>query len=511
MATFGFDFPGPMPGRLLAWLGVRRKSLAGRSATVRWSLAALAVGCLSLAGYLAASSLAPGEPSYLGAGRRYSTDDLVKIARALDKQGVSYQQMDDRRIAVAADALDAAVAAVAKLDIGPRTLEELREEAGKSSIWETPHDKEVREQREQARVFERLINDLPGVDGSFVSINRPRQRLGLRPTVKPTAFVRVETEGGRELPFGVIESITAILTVSESGLSPRSITVMDRSGRTYLDAGNPALNALSTTRAREEELSRRIHEKLDWITGVGVDVRLVIAEPEEQPAPVAAETKVDPGLNDGATPTSPDIAVGVNQAMSIDLEPADPAPPAASPAAPPEPVAPEHRGRIWVRVPRSYYYNASFVPGHHEPSQDDIRALMVRTESHIRKAVELVIPESRTDAWDPVSIDVIQDELPIDRVPTVVSSNGSRRLVNDWAAAGAAGAAAAALVAVGTWIFSVRQPARRSASSRGSLRYHRGSPSTPPPTERVLEFVRRNPEAAFSVLNRWTSQGGGRS
>jgi hypothetical protein len=106
---------------------------------------------------------------------------------------------------------------------------------------------------------------------------------------------------------------------------------------------------------------------------------------------------------------------------------------------------------------------------------------------------------------------VIADQTPDDRMPAVVPGRDSRRLVNDWAMAGAAGAAAAALVAVGTWVFGVRQPTRRSSGSRGSLRYHPGSPATPPPTERVLEFVRRNPETAFSVLNRWTSQGGGRS
>jgi hypothetical protein len=365
-------------------------------------------------------------------------------------------------------------------------------------------------QRDQARVFQRLINDLPGVESSFVFINRPKRRGGLRPADKPTALVRLETEGGRELPFSVVESITSILTVSEEGLAARAITVMDRAGRTYLDAGNPALNALSTTRAREEELGRRILEKLDRITGAAVDVRLAIAEPEAQPEPKPVEPKADPGRDLDA---APGISVGVNQAMSIDLEPTDPAPPppAASPAAPPAPEALQHRGRIWVRVPRSYDYNASQLPGRPEPSQDDIRSLMTRTESYIRKAVEMVIPDSVTDAWEPVSIDVILDEMSVDRMPAVVAGNGSRRLVNDWATAGAAGAAAAAMVAVGAWIFGARQPIRRSESPRGSLRYHRGSPATPPPTERVLEFVRRNPETAFSVLNRWTNQGGGRS
>ena len=40
-----------------------------------------------------------------------------------------------------------------------------------------------------------------------------------------------------------------------------------------------------------------------------------------------------------------------------------------------------------------------------------------------------------------------------------------------------------------------------------SVRYHRGTTATPGPSERVREFVRRNPESAVSVLERWTSQG----
>ncbi len=507
MSTFGLDFPGLTPGRLLSWLRARRKALAGRSATLRWSVVALAVGGLSFVGYLAASALTPEGTTYLGSGRRYSSDDLLKITRELDKQRVRYTQFDDNRIAVAADALDAASAAVAKLEVGPRPLEDIRDSGAQASFWESPHDKEAREQREMARVFERLIDDLPGVESSFVLLNRSKQRVGLRLVARPSALVRLETEGGRELPsFSVVESIISILTVSESGLTPQAITVMDRSGRRYLDAGNPELNALSTTRAREEDLSRRILEKLDWITGVGVDVQLAIIEPEQQPNPISGESKP----TEPPTPIEPGISVSLNRALSIDLEPADPAPPAASP--PPTAAAePKRRGQIWVRVPRSYYLHASFTPDHREPSQDDIRTLVARTESQIRKAVELVVPEIETAAWRPLSIDVIPDQTSNDRMPAAIAGRDSRRVVNDWATAGAAGAAAAALVAVGTWIFGARQPSRRSPASRGSLRYHQGSSATPPPTERVLEFVRRNPEAAFSVLNRWTSQGGGRS
>ena len=39
-------------------------------------------------------------------------------------------------------------------------------------------------------------------------------------------------------------------------------------------------------------------------------------------------------------------------------------------------------------------------------------------------------------------------------------------------------------------------------------RYHVDTASEPGPSERVRELVRRDPEAAASVLQRWTGQGG---
>lgn len=515
MATFGFDALGETARRFLSRLNERAAAaLAGRSATARWGLVALVVGGLSLVGYLAASSIIPAERVFLGSGRRYQYDDLVKITRALDAQRVDYQ-IDDRRLSVPAKSAEAAATAIAKLEIGPRSLDEIRSGAAGASLWESPRDRDEREQRERARVSETLINQLPGVAGSFVSVNRVKQRGALRPTTKPTAFVSLQTESGRELPFSVIDSITSILTGNEAGLTPEAITVMDRDGRKYLDAGNPALSALSTNRAREEEVSRQILEKLDWITGVRVSVQLATPAPAAEARPIAQTAPPEP-----EPAPAPGLVVGVNQAMSLEPDPADaipePAPEiAVAPEADADPsleVAPRPTGRVWVSIPRSFYYNASFIPGRDEPSRDDLRGLVDRTETQARNVVRLVCSEVDSTDWEPPIIDVIPDAVPdFHASPTVADAARSRRLVKDWATAGAAGATAAALVALGTWIFGARQSTRRQEPSRGRVRRHQGTAGAPPPTERVLEFVRRNPESAFGVLNRWTNSGGGRS
>ncbi len=49
---------------------------------------------------------------------------------------------------------------------------------------------------------------------------------------------------------------------------------MDHRGTRYLDPGNPSLGDHSRNRAREEEITEEILDKLDWIKGVRVQVQV---------------------------------------------------------------------------------------------------------------------------------------------------------------------------------------------------------------------------------------------
>jgi flagellar M-ring protein FliF len=64
------------------------------------------------------------------------------------------------------------------------------------------------------------------------------------------------------------------------------------------------------------------------------------------------------------------------------------------------------------------------------------------------------------------------------------------------------------LVVLATRIQGARRPARLPEPIHKTRRYHADSASDPGPSERVRELIRRNPEAAASVLQRWTGQGG---
>ncbi len=539
-------------GRLRSLLQWLRRSVVARSPAVRWGLAAVTIVVLVYLGYLGAGSLTTTESTYLGSGRRYSPDDLIKITRVLERQRFPYHIDDQRRIAVASEQVEQATAAISKLPLGPRPPGEIRDDqSAGSNFWESLHDKELREYQGREKILESMISDLPGIVGSFVWINRPKPRWGLQPVVKPSAFVRLETEGDRQLPFRTVQALTTYLTSNEPGLTADAVTVVDRRGHKYLDAGNSALSALSHNRAREEELSQNILEQLDWISGVRVSVQLSEAaspglDPltpghsqrrdtvEPQILRSAQESKhTDPSTRPDAAPAGAAEPKALAPAAVLNrplaLEPELPAPPraaAGAPAANPATTAttpsapgprsltqsgsrdvPVETGRVWVKVPRSYYYHVSIQTSHKEPPLEELQKLVVREEERIKTGIALVVPLSGPSAWK-TTIDMIPDEVPLQRPPVVSPTSDPRRIALDWGIAGAMGALAAALVLFGSWILSTRRPAVPPAAAPRKLRYHEGSSLAPGPSERVREFVRRNPESAVSVLERWTSQGG---
>lgn len=511
--------PRSAMGRIRPWVEKARRSFRAQKPAVRWGLALAVVAVLLLLGYVSTLPLTSASSSYLASGRRFSSDDVIKVARALDHLRIDYRIDDLRRVSVPADHFESAAAAVAKLELGPRSLDEIRERSTASSLWESVYDRGIREHQRQEDTLRSLINELDGIVGSFVWISRPKERWGTRDAPKCSAFVRLETEGDRQLPFRTIQSITRILTGAGIGIAPESITVRDRRHE-YLVAGNPALSAFSHSRAREEEWSELILEKLDWIKGVRVSVQ--IPDAANSAAGRDEPSRSSPPPPSGARPSTPPStipAVAINRPLSLEPEPAaGPGSPGAtpslasdtaeSPATSPSQGVSEStavRGRVWVRVPRSYYYNVSILPSHKEPTVEELQKLVVRTEEQIKTGIGHVVPLTGAASWE-ARVDVIPDEMPLTRPPIVGSAPDARRVTLDWGIAGAIGAMAAAVVTTGAWILSTRRPIRRQEMS-SSIRYHRGAP-TLGPSERVREFVRRNPESAVSVLERWTSQGG---
>ncbi len=195
--------------------------------------------------------------------------------------------------------------------------------------------------------------------------------------------------------------------------------------------------------------------------------------------------------------------------MPAPVKPPAPAPaPAPGPAVePPAPAAAPPKARVWVRVPRSFYLRA--VPNR-EPSLDDLQPLVERTKGLIETAVKHVVPPGQLD--EPVVISTIPDESPAQGAsPAPAAPGGDRRLIL-WGVPAGAAVAAFAAVLTAAFIMASRRPALRAAApprdDHGHFKIDGASAPGPGPSERVRDLIRLNPEAAASVLHRWTGQGG---
>ena len=169
-----------------------------------------------------------------------------------------------------------------------------------------------------------------------------------------------------------------------------------------------------------------------------------------------------------------------------------------------EPQRKQEPGSILIYVPRSFYLNADIRPDNREPTRDELRLMAERTENQIRSVVSLATPS--TEPWK-VDIITIPDEVSLSRPVKLESSVEARRRVLDWGIVGTVGAVVSVLAALGSWI-QVAPTGGAPGPALQARRYHADAASEPGPSERVRELVRRNPEAAASVLQRWTGQGG---
>ncbi|MGE3821887.1 MAG: hypothetical protein AB7I30_20940, partial [Isosphaeraceae bacterium] len=411
----------------------------------------------------------------------------------------------------------------------------------------------VRERREEQARSDQLaeINrrlDPGTIADARVEINRPRTTMGQRRAPSATAFVYLETLDDREVNPLTVQSIVGMVASFAPEVRPDSVSLWDRRGRHYADAHDPALVATARARARAWELGQEIRDNLDWIKGVKVSVHLTAAEPSPvidppsiAPSPAPAPLVLPPLPDDPPPPPPADEVrlatpnVGVNQ--PLELEPTEPerdpepeptptpeprpsiptepavapreaAVPVSSPAsriATPSPSVPPSKVQVWVKIPRSYYLKALQS---REPSLDDLQTLVARTELHVRTAVEHVVP---ADERGEVKVNTIPDEWPAPAFPPPASADVARPW--PWWGSALAGAGSAVLViGLSSRLWNTRRSALRQAtrSDRGRFKIDEGTDHTvgPGPSERVRELIRLNPEAAASVLLRWTGQGG---
>ena len=272
---------------------------------------------------------------------------------------------------------------------------------------------------------------------------------------------------------------------------------MDHRSTRYLDPANLALSDHSRDRAREEEIAEEILDKLDWIKGVRVQVRVIAPHAGEAAvmtgrtgaaakAPGSGEHHAESGRvgawsgEERSSASRPLMAVNRPLAVDADTEPSPAPPPPGSVGAPAMQTAaaksqgsrgtgesPKERGRVLINVPRSFYVNMEIRNDKGEPSPDELRTMEERTEKSIRMAVALLLPDA--DSWK-VEIGRIADDVSLSRPAILPGVADPRQRFLEWAMVGAVGAGVSILAIAGSWIRRSRRPARLPEPSDRSRR-----------------------------------------
>ena len=518
-------FRGPL-GRVKRRLPARATSPAWL-----WTLGIGAFACLAALIYGTAGSVNV-DGRFLRSEYAFSADDLIVIERALHSKHIPFRVDDYGRIIVDAEKLNDADEVVSKLNVGPRSLSEIRREALVSQPFDLPSTLEARRAQARDELLAAMISRLQGIVSATVMVDRPKVRPSLLSRSKasngPSVFVYLQTEGDREIAPKTVQSIQDLIASAEPDVKRDAVTVMDHDGNRYLDANNPALGTLAHNKVREEEIRAEILDELSDIKGVQVSVRLgvspLIPPPTKLP-PLPKPKAVEPDEETESTKAEDPLVVeegpkvAVNQPLDLGPEPQAIAKQAVAETTPP--VSSEHRpeqvptrAHIWVRVPRSYYLN---VAPKRDPSEQERLNLVARTRDLIHTALNQVLP---ADQIGDVTISTIPDE-DVSARPGPSPTPVEARRVPQWAIpAGVAAALAAVATVFSLRWFSARRPLPSArvavATSDGRRRYEideaseqgPGSGTGPGPSARVRDLIRANPEAAASVLQRWTGQGG---
>ena len=265
--------------RVRGRLGVLRRNLPARADYPPWIWVAGAVAVTSLAAliYVYGGSVNV-DGRFLRAEHQFSADDLILVDRALHAKHIPFRIDDRNRIIVDAEKYDEADEVVAKLNVGPRSLSEIRREALQTQPFDLPSTNETRQANARDELLAAMIRPLQGIVSATVMVHRPKARASLvarsKASSAPSVFVYLETEGDREITPKTVQSIQDLIASAEPDVKRDAVTVMDRRGNRYLDANNPALGTIARNKVREEEIRAEILDELEDIKGVQVSVRL---------------------------------------------------------------------------------------------------------------------------------------------------------------------------------------------------------------------------------------------
>lgn len=477
--------------------------MRGRGRATRLALVAAAAGLVAAA-FLAIPA-DRDEMLWLYEGRKFSGDAAREIQKALAAEKVPFQTDPAHRIGVATSRWVDAMAALDKHGVQPPSLEGIEKDRPVADPWSDRDAKADQERWLLERWLKANIEKYPGtIRSASVRIKRTPVRAGLRPEVKVGVLVILDVE--HRPSHKAIRAIQTLLTNAVPGLGPESVTIGDQAGNFFLDASNPKATSETRSFARAEELRDALLEKLGpLIPGVDVDVTVDAPSPAELAPPPPPSLAPAP-----RPPVEPEGGARPNMPVGLEPEPE----PSSSHPVPTPGSAGAGKANLWVKVPSSYYLRvARQHTAGRAASADDLKFYEQKTRELIDNAVAVLIPPAETGR---VMINTIQDYLAIEPppAPPVVVADAARSWPY-WLAPAALGAGAglgmALVLGTGFGLIASRRPSARPARAglRSGLSVDAPSGPVPGPSERVRDLVRRDPEAAAGVLQRWIGRGEG--
>jgi hypothetical protein len=162
------------------------------------------------------------------------------------------------------------------------------------------------------------------------------------------------------------------------------------------------------------------------------------------------------------------------------------------------------RSRVLVQVPIGHYLNHFRMTGpKREPSPDDLKPYVDKTEEIIRSAVGHVVPADELGR-----LDIVRNDASAPALPSLSSIAPSSGRLSPWWLPGLAVAILTGLAFVARRLLVARRPATLPLRRVRRGRIDLGEAPGPGPSERVRELVRLDSAAAAGVLQRWIGQGG---
>ena len=179
-----------------SWLrgeaGRLRRAMMAQRPAVRMGLVLAPVLLLVAAVYWAAGTLASAGPRFLAQGRAFSSEDLITICRTWTPRG-SLIALDDRQGPGPGRSVRSGGGPVAKLDVGPQPISEIREPAPSSRERSSTAGRRSSGSG-SAREVDRAVHRRPRgrrLVGRVAS-SAPGPRFSRNAGTKPSAFVYLE-------------------------------------------------------------------------------------------------------------------------------------------------------------------------------------------------------------------------------------------------------------------------------------------------------------------------------